>query len=67
MEAILRIFEPVKIAVKNLSMTETVEMSVVIYAPSEPALCFDKMTMERIAELGAGMDIDLYVWKKDSD
>jgi hypothetical protein len=59
--ALLDALEPAKGTIRDLSMTETVELSVVMYTPSLPALSFDATTIARMAELGAGMDIDLYV------
>jgi hypothetical protein len=35
----------------------------VIYSQREPALNFDPRVVSRIAELGASLDIDLYVLK----
>ena len=63
-KALLDTLEPVKEAVRGLSITEVVELSVVIYSPSSlsfPAISFDAATICRMTELGAGLDIDLYV------
>ena len=46
--------------IRALSEQETVEVSCVIYALSPPALNFDKSVIQRIFQLGASVDIDLY-------
>jgi hypothetical protein len=63
-KVLLDILEPAKEAIRGISITETVEFSIVIYSSSEPALCFDPPIISRIAGLGAGLDIDLYVSKE---
>jgi hypothetical protein len=60
-EAILRILTPFKEKIKSLSCTDTVELSCVLYASHPPALSFGHSTINRLAELGASLDIDLYV------
>ena len=61
LKALLDTLQPVKETIRRLSTTETVELSVVIYSPSPPALRFDTSTIALMAEFGAGLDIDLYV------
>lgn len=60
-KSLLDALEPVKETIRVLSTTETVELSVAIYSPSVPALSFNTSAIARIAEFGAGLDIDLYV------
>jgi hypothetical protein len=60
-DLLLQVLEPVKESIRRLSATETVELSIVIYSPSPPALRFDASIVARIAELGAGLDVDLYI------
>lgn len=60
-EAIWRMLRPAAARIRQLSTMDTVELSCVVYSSSIPALSFDNQTIERLAELGAGLDIDLYV------
>ena len=60
-KVLLDILEPAKEIIRDISVTTIVEFSVVIYSASPPALNFERSTIKRLAELGAGMDIDLYV------
>jgi hypothetical protein len=59
-DALWRILEPVKAKIRCLASTELVELSCVIYSSFSPALYFECSVINRLAELGAGMDIDLY-------
>ncbi len=61
LERILDVLEPSKDAIRSLTMSATVELSVVIYSPDRPALYFDPSVIHRIEELGAGLDIDIYI------
>lgn len=45
----------------ELSKKNTVELSCIIYARTEPVLYFEKETIEAIAAFGASFDIDLYI------
>lgn len=47
--------------IRRLSKQECVELSCVIYAASPPALNFDKKVVRQIAQLGANLDVDLYI------
>jgi hypothetical protein len=49
-----------------MSATCIVEISCVIYANAAPALNFDKSVVDKLARLGASLDIDLYILEKDS-
>ncbi len=49
-----------------LSATADVELSCVVYADSAPALNFEKSVIDRLARLGASLDIDLYPDLADS-
>ena len=60
-KSLLDTLEQVKETIRGLSATETVELSIVIYSPSVPALSFNTSAIARMAEFGAGLDIDLYV------
>jgi hypothetical protein len=60
-KGLLDILEPAKKTIRDLSMTETVELSVVVYSSALPALSFGCEIISRLAEFGASMDIDLYV------
>jgi hypothetical protein len=53
-------------AIKAMSATCIVEISCVIYANAAPALNFDKSVVDKLARLGASLDIDLYILEKDS-
>jgi hypothetical protein len=61
LDAIWSILGPVKDKIRQLSETETVELSVVIYSSSSPELYFESSRINRLAQLGASLDIDLYV------
>jgi len=49
---LLSILEAKKEAIRSLSMTETVEFSIVIYSSYSPPLSFDGSIIEKLAELG---------------
>lgn len=61
MESLLGMIEPAKEVIRSFSATDSVELSIVIYAPSPPALNFPYSIINRAAELGASIDIDLYI------
>lgn len=60
-EAILAILAPFKEKIRSLSSADTVELSCVVYAARPPSLNFEQSTIARLAELGASLDIDLYI------
>jgi len=60
-EALLSKLDPFKESIRFISLADTVELSIVIYAPSPPALNFDSSIINQLTELGASMDIDLYI------
>lgn len=47
--------------IKSLSEQNTVELSFAIYSEERPALHFDKETIAMLGQLGASLDIDLYI------
>ena len=47
--------------IRALSENETVELSCVIYASAPPSLNFDKSVIQRVWQIGASLDIDLYI------
>ena len=49
--------------IRAISSSDSVEVSCVLYSIREPALNFSPELLARITELGAGLDIDLYVMK----
>ena len=62
---LLRLHDDIS-TIKNLSRSNTVEVSCAIYSDSVPAFYFDNSTIDRIAELGASLDIDFYLLPKIS-
>jgi len=48
-------------SIKELSKNNTVEVSCAIYSSEIPSLYFDQLTISRIAEFGASLDIDFYL------
>lgn len=63
--ALLSILEPRADSVRQLSVASTVELSCVVYSDHNPGLSFDASVIAKIARLGAGLDIDLYIMKAD--
>lgn len=51
---------PAAAKIRALSEHAKVELSCVIYSCIQPALNFERATIERICSLGASLDIDLY-------
>jgi len=47
--------------IRVLSEHETVELSCVVYASAPPSLNFNKSVIQRVCQLGASLDIDLYL------
>lgn len=47
--------------IKALSEQNTVEFSLAIYSKERPILSFDKETIAILGQLGASLDIDLYI------
>jgi len=47
--------------IRALSENETVELSCVVYASTPPSLNFDKSVIQQVYQLGASLDIDLYI------
>jgi hypothetical protein len=63
-ETLLGKIENCNDAIRTLSRSDTVELSCVIYADATPALNFDASIIDKIAQLGASLDIDLYINKQ---
>lgn len=53
--------------IRALSEHDTVELSCVVYAILPPALNFDKSVIQRLAQLGASLDVDLYLTGDGND
>lgn len=53
--------KPVADKIKKFSEDSTVELSCAIYDTAAPALYFEKEVMRAIENLGASLDIDLYI------
>ena len=47
--------------IRALSEQETVEFSCVIYASAPPSLNFNKSVIQRVCQLGASLDMDLFL------
>jgi hypothetical protein len=52
---------PYAVNIKSLSSTCSIEFSCVIYTHTVPALFLEKDIVDGIAQLGAAIDIDLYI------
>ena len=59
--ALLERVAPYKNAIKQLSRDDSVEFSCVLYTHETPALNFNASTIDQIGQLGASLDIDLYL------
>lgn len=53
-------------SVRYLATTSEVVLSCVIYADTAPALYFDNVAIEKLARLGASLDIDLFVHESEA-
>lgn len=60
-EELLKTLRPASESIKKLSSTEYVEVSVVIYAASCPTLHIEPLLLQQMSDLGAALDIDLYI------
>lgn len=49
------------VEIKHISEKDSVEFSCVVYASATPALNFSKEVLQCICEMGASLDIDLYI------
>ena len=61
LDELLNRLRPYQTRLKSLSETECVELSCVIYANSPPALNFGDAVIVELGQLGASLDIDLYL------
>jgi Domain of unknown function (DUF4279) len=59
--ALLERVRPVAREILELSRTETVDFSCVVYSDAEPPTYFDNRALSAIASLGANLDVDLYL------
>jgi hypothetical protein len=53
--------------IRALSEQETVEFSCVIYASTPPSLNFNKSVIQRVCQLGASLDVDLFLMGPGND
>lgn len=53
--------------IRVLSENETVELSCVVYASTPPSLNFEKSVIQQVCQLGASLDIDLYITDGGND
>jgi len=53
--------------IRALSEQETVEFSCVIYASAPPSLNFNKSVIQRVCQLGASLDMDLFLMGPGND
>jgi hypothetical protein len=53
--------------IRALSEQETVEFSCVIYASAPPSLNFNKSVIQRVCQLGASLDVDLFLMGPGND
>jgi Domain of unknown function (DUF4279) len=60
-ERLLAKLKPLSNEIRQMSATETVDFSCVVYAQTEPPLYFENKTLSVIAALGANLDVDLYL------
>jgi hypothetical protein len=60
-EALLARLAPCRDKIRRLAHDSTVEFSCVIYAKARPALNFSPSEINQVSELGASLDIDLYI------
>jgi Domain of unknown function (DUF4279) len=59
--ALLEKVQPVAREILEISATETVDFSCVVYSDAEPPIYFDNKTLSAITSLGANLDVDLYL------
>lgn len=60
-DALLRLLDSRADSIRSLSPAANVELSCVIYAEELPAISFDASIIGRLARLGVGLDIDVYL------
>ena len=60
-ESLLARLFPRAAEIKLLSRDDEVELSCVVYAASPPALNFTHPILHQLSEMGASLDIDLYI------
>ena len=64
-EALLSVIDARADSLKSMTPTSEVVISCVIHADTPPALYFDGSVINRLARLGANLDIDLYMNESD--
>lgn len=65
-DALLSILDSRAESIRSLSAVAELEFSCVIYAEVIPALNFDASVIDKISQLGAALDIDLYCVDSDN-
>ena len=65
-DALLSMLDSRSRAVKSLTSTSEVILSCAVYANTPPALYFDASVINRLAHLGASLDIDMYIIESDA-
>ena len=65
-EALFSMLDTRTDAVKSLTTKSEVVVSCVVYADTPPALYFDETVINRLARLGASLDVDLYINESDA-
>jgi hypothetical protein len=65
--ALLEKVRPLAKEILQMSATETVDFSCVIYSEAEPPTYFDNKALSAIASLGANLDLDLYLQTRTED
>jgi len=58
---------PVATQIAALEKDASIEVSCAIYAEHPPALSFSASCIQQLANIGAGLDIDLYIIGDDND
>lgn len=66
-DSLLKRLSPHVEKIKKLSRNDDVELSCVVYASSPPPLNFPKPMIHQLGEMGASLDVDLYVMGEKSD
>ena len=65
-EKLLERLSPYKNKIKKISENDNVQFSCIIHTSTSPALHFSMAIMRKICQLGASLDIDLYLIEPDA-
>lgn len=65
-DALLAVLDARADSVRSIAATSEVVLSCVVYADTPPALYFDQRVIQRLARLGANLDVDLYINEADA-